>query len=210
MKYIALIAITVLSFLACKKQKSYDYFSFKGKVGGQDLIWMAQARNNYTDGTFGAVWLQDVKPVFGGDCIANQCYDMKLGTNVHNLLTNSPAALNNMDVFIVQPVSNSFTYDTILPLFNPGVKAFGKERTVNTQTGTTGAVVVYTDGAGKIWRSDGGPQSSSSFTSESFTDETQPSTYKKVWKAKFTCLLYNNGQSIEASNCEIYGPVLKN
>jgi hypothetical protein len=202
-----LIALLLLS--SCKKNHTPEPFHFNATISGKSVRWTAPDQNSTpANGAYGALVYEDVEAVTGSNCVVNKCYDVRIGTNIFGLRTNSPNVSNMIRVYFVEGIHQWWgNYDPMMSSFAPGNKAFGKDRVNNTEPAANGIVVVYYDATGKMWRSDDGPQSGSSFESQLFLDNQAQIHYKKRWKAKFNCSLYNGSQTISVNDAEIYGPV---
>ncbi|MBP6431410.1 MAG: hypothetical protein KA319_06555 [Ferruginibacter sp.] len=93
-------------------------------------------------------------------------------------------------------------------LFTNGIKRFGLLRLFCSDQIADGIVVTYTDNNNKNWHSKN-INISDIFEQISLTDKKSiDGLYEKDWKARFSCKLYDDiGNSINAENCEIFGPV---
>jgi hypothetical protein len=196
------VAFTIL--LACKKEEkpvSNEIYSFTGNIDNSAIRWEVKASGNAADTSkyhARAHYYYGQWPI---DCATSDCYDVKAGTVV-----NERNRGNGIEVVFLQ-ATKSFDINQLQPQFTPGFKAYGNQRTSPYTTTQNGVLVVYTEN-GRVWRSEIGDQTGSTFELLEFKEATtEKNIYSHVWRARFTCKVYFSGLPQRAlQNCEIYGP----
>lgn len=200
---IAVLAFTML--LACKKEEkpvSNEIYSFSGSLDNSPIRWEVKAADNAGDTSKYQARADYYYAQWPIDCTTNDCYDVKAGTVV------SERNRGNAIQVVFLQATKSFDINQLQPLFTPGFKLYGNQRTSPYTTSNNGVLVVYTEN-GRQWRSEIGDQTGSTFELLGFKDATtEKDIYSHVWRARFSCKVYFSGLPPRAlQNCEIYGPV---
>lgn len=184
-----------------------DSFYFKAKLNGTDILWVVPAHKNETSFTYHAgasVGYTDLS----NNCSEGYCYYVNASTQIfRNVADVRPQIAISFNM-----AASSRNKDVVLSWFAPGTKSYPTAIRTTSELlnpDKNGVVVYYLDQNGKSWSSNSGSQQGSIFESVSLTDEIRPDVSSdKVWKAAFSCMLYNNsGSSIKLEYGEICGPV---
>jgi hypothetical protein len=140
---------------------------------------------------------------WGFDCITTDCYDDAAGILVRERNGPNPRAI---EVYYLL-AAKTYDLDQIKPFLAPGSKPYGIERTSIYNQTKNGVLIRYTEN-GTTWTSETGDQTGSTFESVEFKKATTNNDrYSNVWKARFSCTVYNCCLPPKTlQNCEIYGP----
>ena len=198
--------LVVISSSACKKQEgqqalSTEQYSFTATIDNNPVRWEVKAIDNRTDTSkyhTRAHYFYSQWPV---DCATTDCYDVGAG-----IVFNERNRGNGIEVVHLQ-AQKTYDINALQVFFSPGQKTFGKQRSSSYTTTTNGIVVRYTEN-GRVWSTEKGDQSGSSFESVTLEDATtDKDRYSKVWRARFSCTVYFDGlPARKIHNAEIYGP----
>jgi len=200
----AIFAITLL--LGCKKEEtptpaSNERYYFTGTIDSNPVAWAVKATDNRTDSSRYHIRSHYFYTQWPLDCTTADCTDLGAGTVAQERNRGS-----GIEVVFVQ-MARSIEVRDLKPLFTPGTKSFGLQRTSLYGTGKTGILVRYTEN-GRVWTSEGGDQTGSTFESLEFNPATtDKDRYSDVWRARFSCKVYFSGLPPKTiQDAEIYGP----
>jgi hypothetical protein len=192
-----LVFVFVLSFIvSCKKDKSSVNedefpFHFSATINGASIKYEANDLNSQYECGISSPYSAN-----------GEEHDIYEGTLIQD--GNDPSK-NNIYVHILKYFNHYPLYPERLGMLTIGNYAYGKSD-VSTST-INGASIVYTDGDGKEWHSEDGPQTGSSFSVTELVDNPDD-TSDKIFKATFSCKLYDgNGGSLQVTNAVIRGKV---
>lgn len=216
-KFSAFIVLVIL--IACKKNSvnnessangvnSTDSFYFKAKMNGKYLSWIVPSHKNESSFSYvtNAQWgYSDLSK----DCGEGNCYYMDASTEIRANLAEPKERVAIGFNMATQRMGR----EEISSWFVAGSKSYAYPvRPVSALTNSVynGVYIYYVDANGKDWATQRGFQQKSSFQSLLFADEVRTDvTPQKVWKAKFSCRLYDiAGNFIDVEDGEVYGPVL--
>lgn len=154
-------------------------FYFTGQIRGSDVYYQVDERKNIYN------------VIISGNYEA---------TNISNLNTTNTLGI---EVGIYKNFGHTPTEAERIDLFHIGTYDYGSVAGLKD-----GVVVYYFDGTDKIWTSEDGPQTASTFSITEFSDASATDFGKKIFTAKLNCKLYNGTNSIDVVNGEIRGLVI--
>ena len=192
-KLLVLVCISATLFVSCKKDggdddSDFPYY-FTATIDGNSVKYEADDLNSqYQCG------ISQPEASVGTD------YDIYQGTVIEDGM--NPYE-NSIYVHILKYFSAYPSNDQKLAMITTGNYPYGKSE-VSTST-VNGATVTYYDNSGKVWNSELGAQSGSTFSITEVTDNPL-GTSGKIFSASFSCKLYDGlGGSIQISNAKIRG-----
>lgn len=95
-------------------------------------------------------------------------------------------------------------------LMTSGTKPFGIRRPNSFTPTQRGIIIRYTEG-NRLWQSEIGDQTGSSFESVEFKPSSkEDKIHANVWKVRFSCKVYFSGLAPKTlQNVEVYGPAFR-
>lgn len=205
MKVFLFVVIIASTFLyGCEKEVDpsiNEKYFFRGIVDNNPVSWEVKIIDNLTDTSMynaRATYYYGQSPT---DCATTNCYDVKAGIVVHERNRG-----NAIDVVFLQATKTN-EVKQLIPLFTLGPMPYGNQRTSPYTATQNGIIIKYTEG-GRIWTSEKGDQTGSTFESVEFKEASiDKNIYSHVWRARFSCKVYFDGLPPKTlQNCEIYGP----
>ena len=195
----SLLIVVILAFLfSCSKNSSDSInedvypFHFTATINGSAVKYQANDIDSRYECGFSAP----------SSSLGTTDYDIYQGTFIQDGLD---ATKNNIYVHILKYFNHDPSGAEIRAMLQLGNYGYGVSD-VSSST-INGASIVYTDGNGKEWDSELGPQTGSSFTVTEIADNVD-GTSGKIFKASFSCKLYDpGGASIEVKNAVIRGKI---
>ena len=185
-----------------------DSFYFKGKIDGKDVSWIVPSHKNDASFSFVADAHHGYSD-FSGNCVEGYCYYIIAGSEIRKNVID--ATRPGVAVSFNMATSRKGK-EEIISWFSVGTKVYGLLRPISDllNPAYNGVNIYYVDQNGNDWSTLRGLQQGSFFESVLFNDEPRTDIVtQKIWKAKFSCKLYNNfGQFINIENGEIFGPIL--
>lgn len=214
--YRFIILLVLLSlFITCKKKYAAPTlrepltFYFRATINGQYVNWEVKER-----------LLPELSPVTplvaysakSNDC-SKWCMDYLCGTTFQRNLPQNGLVKNQARVFYsLGTKKDNIAVDKVLPFFQPGSASFGSDRLSADETPQNGFVILFSDSTGAA-RTSGirwGSQAGYSFEIIEIKDAPPHAFYKKAWKAKFSCRLFNKTVDyIELKDGELFGPLME-
>lgn len=197
-----IVAFTLLH--GCKKEDKPvldEKYSFNGTIDNSPIHWEVKAVDNSSDTSKYLARSHYFYGQFPVDCATTDCYEVGAGTVVQERNRG-----NAIEVVFLQ-ATKTFDVNQLKPFFTPGFKLYGIPRASLYTKTENGILVRYTEN-GRIWRSEAGDQTGSTFQLIEFKETTfDKNIYSNVWRARFSCKVYFNGLPPKfLENCEIYGP----
>lgn len=202
--HLALLIVASTFLPGCNKEDKPDlnetYF-FTGTIDNHPIRWEVKATDNTTDTSRYHARAHYFYSQWGLDCATTECYDVAAG-----IVVSERNKGNAIEVLFLQ-ASKAYDLDGLKPLFTAGFKAFGQQRTSPFGTTQIGILVRYIEN-GRVWHSEGGDQTGSTFESVAFKEATvDKDLYSHIWRARFSCKVYFSGLPPKTlQNCAIYGP----
>lgn len=194
MKKISLFALILFVFAACKKSSSnsdtkYPFY-FTATINGAPVKYQANDLNSqYQCGIS-----RPDGSIFGSG------YDIYEGTLIED---GNNTNANNIYVHILQHFNEYPDESQRIPIIRPGSYPYGVSELGPTTK--NGASIEYTDANGKMWHSEMGDQTGSTFNITELVANPD-NTSLKIFKASFNCKLYDGaGGSIQVINATIRG-----
>lgn len=203
-KSILFILIVLPFFPGCTKDDKRDLnekYSFTGTIDSNSIRWEVKAVDNTNDTSkcnARAYYYYGQLPL---DCSSTDCYDVKAGVVVGERLRNY-----SIQVMYLR-ATRTGDVNQLKPFFTPGFMPFGSQRSSIYTTTQNGVIIRYIED-GRIWTSEQGDQTGSTFESVEFKDATiEKDIYSNIWRARFSCKVYFSGLPPKTlENCEIEGP----
>ena len=205
MKTSFLLVTTTLIFLTgCKKEStsgSNEKYSFTGTIDNSPVRWEVKATDNPGDTSKYQARPHYMYSQWPIDCATADCYYVAAGIVVQERNRG-----NAIQVIFIKSAKTS-DLNQLKPFLVTGSKSYGSQRTSAYTSTNNGILIRYTEN-GRIWNSEIGDQTGSSFESIEFKEATtNKNLYSHVWKARFSCKVYFSGLPPKTlENCEIYGP----
>lgn len=200
MKKINLLVLVLVIIVSCKKSKDSDNtpsknypFYFTGDVNGVSLKWQG---DDETDSKYQCNISQAVRQNGVSD------FDIYEGTVIMDKET---IPSNLITVSLLKYFNHSPNAAERIAMIAPGVYPYGVS---NSSSATVNGVSIqYTDANGNVWNSELGVNTGSAFTITEVAESTDGLS-DKIFKATFSCKVYNSTGSITFNNATIRGRVL--
>jgi hypothetical protein len=194
MKKILISVILAFIYFSCSKKEiretssPQDIFYFSGTVNGIAVNWTTPC-NDPSGSRANAMTSEGI---LSNDCINTFCKEVTEGGSINSTPAINYQSPNGISVYFIQATKKDWDFSEIRTLFNPGFKPFAcYRRNINSPV-HNGIFISYTDADNHGWDSslEWGDQDGSSFESVELKDAAPGKPYEKIWKARFSCKLY--------------------